>query len=203
MISILQLNAGWERDGEPAESPGFRKVARYIESLIAIQDGDQPAPRQDWQVDIVVPIYGQPQLLKRCVDSLLRTVSGAQVILVNDASPDPAIRPLLDSYSAHPQVTVIHNPENLGFIGATKLGARQGQAPFILFLNSDVEALEPGWLDRMIPSEEDVAIVGAKLLYPPVLPNLLAGKVQHAGVARLSGGWPYHPYLGRQADLPR
>jgi len=44
--------------------------------------------------------------------------------------------------------------------------------------------------------------VGAKLLYPAHMLGILAGKVQHAGVARNDEGVPYHPFLGWDADVP-
>lgn len=72
---------------------------------------------------------------------------------------------------------------NRGFIGSTKFGAKVSNSPYILFLNSDTEAIEKNWLDKLIPKDKNVAIVGTKLLFPPTHPKLLANKVQHAGVA--------------------
>ena len=46
-----------------------------------------------------------------------------------------------------------------------------------LFLNNDIEVIEPDWLDELIrwAQRPDVGIVGAKLLYPD-------RTIQHAGV---------------------
>jgi GT2 family glycosyltransferase len=154
------------------------------------------------QVDIVIPIYGQPERLQRCVDSVLRTAPEAHLILVDDCSPGEVIEGLFKSWAGQPQITLARTPANSGFIGACKLGASLGQAPFILFLNSDTEALAAGWLERLIPAQENVAIAGAKLLYPPSMPGPLAGCLQHAGVARNDEGVPYHPFMGRPASLP-
>jgi GT2 family glycosyltransferase/glycosyltransferase involved in cell wall biosynthesis len=154
------------------------------------------------QVDIVIPIYGQPERLQRCVDSVLRTAPEGRLILVDDCSPGREIEGLFQSWAGQAQITLARTPANSGFIGACKLGASLGQAPFILFLNSDTEALASGWLERLIPAQENVAIAGAKLLYPPSLPGPLAGCLQHAGVARNDQGVPYHPFMGRPASLP-
>jgi len=152
------------------------------------------------KVDIVIPVYGQAPLVQRCVESVLRTVPSGKVILVDDCSPDAGIRALFAGWKANPRLTLVTTPSNLGFLGASRLGASLGQAPFILFLNSDTEALEPGWLERLIPMDETVAVTGAKLLYPPDAPAPLAGSIQHAGIARNRIGVPYHPFLGLPAD---
>lgn len=156
----------------------------------------QQADAREALVDIVIPIYGQAELLRQCVESVLATTSDVHLILVDDQSPGDEIRALFNQWKGHERMTLARTPTNQGFIGACKLGAGLGRAPFVLFLNSDTEAIEPGWLEKMIPQEKDVAIVGAKLLYPPDVPGPLAGMVQHAGVARNSNGIPYHPFLG-------
>jgi GT2 family glycosyltransferase len=172
-----------------------------------------PQPAGQWLglVDIVVPIYNQPQLVRQCVESVLRTAPQCHLILVDDCSPDPDVAALLEQWRHHPQVTLARTPTNCGFLGTCKYGASLGQAPFILLLNSDTEAIDPGWLDKLVPADERVAIVGAKLLYPPHLPGSLAGCIQHAGVGRWSDGVQagvYHPFQGwpaeaREVNLPR
>lgn len=160
----------------------------------------QSAEKKIRPVDIVVPVYGQMALFKRCVESILRTEPDAHLILVDDCTPGDEIAELFDHWKDNSRITMARTPTNQGFIDACKFGANLGEAPFILFLNSDTVAISPGWLDKLIPQEDNIAIVGAKLLYPPNTPGLLAGSIQHAGVARNSDGIPYHPYLGWDAD---
>ena len=157
----------------------------------------------DWKVDIVVPVYGQPQLVRQCVESVLATTENAHLILVDDNSPGNEIQKLFREWSHHTRMTLSQTPTNLGFLGTCKHAAKLGHAPYILFLNSDTEAIEMGWLEKLIPSRDDIAIVGAKLLYPPSTPGPMAGKIQHAGVARDENGVPYHPFLGWNVDSPQ
>ena len=51
------------------------------------------------------------------------------------------------------------------------------RSPYVLLLNNDVEAIEPGWLEEMMGHavRPEVGAVGAKLLYPD-------GMIQHGGV---------------------
>lgn len=163
----------------------------------------QQAELEDAQVDIVVPIYGQPALVKRCVESVLETTKDTHLILVDDRTPGMEIQRLLESWKGQERLTLAETPRNLGFLGTCVNAAKLGQAPFILFLNSDTEAIQPGWLEALLPVKEDIAICGAKLLYPLDAPSISAGKVQHAGVARNQSGIPYHPFLGWNADTPQ
>ncbi len=211
---VDELTAIWEQR-RAAPDVAARKAETLRRYLKAVGPVTEPAPvvprqsparqtaaaRADARVDIVIPVYGQAALLSRCVESVLATTD-AHLILVDDCSPGPEVQRLFAGWRGHPRITLARTPSNQGFIGASRLGASLGAAPFILFLNSDTQALEPGWLDRLIPAEAGVAITGARLVYPAAMPGPLAGALQHAGVARGPDGAPYHPFLGRPADLP-
>ena len=64
-----------------------------------------------------------------------------------------------------------------------------------MFLNNDVEALEPGWLEAMAEhaTRREIGAVGAKLLYPD-------GRVQHAGIVTGMQGIAGHLYRGLAGD---
>ncbi|MCB9134666.1 MAG: glycosyltransferase [Anaerolineales bacterium] len=154
--------------------------------------------------DIVIPIYGQPDLLRRCVASVLATtLDDVHLILVDDCTPGGDITALFETWHDHPRVTLARTSTNQGFIGTCKLGASLGKAPYLLFLNSDTEALTPGWLTHLLPTEEDIAVTGARLLYPADMPGPLRGTIQHAGIARNPAGVPYHPFLGQPVSCPQ
>jgi len=152
--------------------------------------------------DIVIPIYGQAELVRKCIQSVLRTTTNAHLILVDDCSPGVEIEQLFHEFESHPQISLARTDGNQGFIGTCTLGAQLGTSPYLLFLNSDTEAIDAGWLERLLPDEANIAVVGAKLLYPPTSPAPLAGTIQHAGVSRNQAGIPYHPFIGWKADAP-
>lgn len=157
----------------------------------------------DHNTDIVIPVFGHAQLLQRCVESLLQTTSHAHIILVDDHSPQDDVVQFFHSLPDGDRITAVQLDEKKGFIGATRLGASLGKAQFILFLNSDIQAIEPGWLERMLPLDDETAVVGAKLLYPPERHAFVAHRVQHAGIARKPDGSPYHPFRGWPANTPQ
>jgi len=197
----------WEGTGEQ-RSPDANEVRRdrALASEARAADSEEPpalssAPPSG-EVDIVIPIYDNPGTVRRCVESVLETAPRASLILVDDCSPDEAIPALVEEFARLPNVRTVRTRENQGFIGACHAGAQLAAAPFILFLNSDVECPEPGWLEALTPTDPQVAIVGARLLYPPDLGTPWAGTVQHAGVARDAQGQPYHALYRQPASHP-
>ena len=103
-------------------------------------------------VDIIIPVYNAAVLLQRCLVALDRCTDPqqARVLVIDDASPDPAIAPLLDAWAAasplHPRV--LRNEANRGFIGTVNRGFGETRGDALL-LNADTE-VTPGWLTRMI-----------------------------------------------------
>ncbi len=107
------------------------------------------------EITIVLPVYNALELLKECVSRLERhTDLPWHLIVVEDGSSDPEVRPWLTKWSArHPkQVTLVCHDENQGFVGAVNTGlelalARKGEGPVVL-LNSD--AMVPkDWASRL------------------------------------------------------
>ena len=62
-------------------------------------------------VTIIVPIYNASELVQRCIDALIKHTQGpARLLLIDDASTDTAIAPLLARYQNSPGITVLRNP---------------------------------------------------------------------------------------------
>lgn len=97
-------------------------------------------------VDVVIVNWNAGQQLVECVTSLKEHAGAREVniIVVDNGSTDGSDREVEGA-----GVTLIRTGENLGFGRACNLGAAQGNAEFILFLNPDA-ALYPGTLDYVI-----------------------------------------------------
>jgi len=69
-------------------------------------------------IDIIVPVYNAADDLKCCVDSILLCTNGDyRLLLIDDASPDPAIGAYFEEIRSRglPQVHCVSNENNMGF----------------------------------------------------------------------------------------
>lgn len=101
-------------------------------------------------IDVIVPVYNAPDEVARCLQSVLANTPGedVRIVLADDASPDPRIPDLLDSFArADRRVMVVRRPHNLGFVHNCN-EAMQASPGDVVLLNSDTE-VPPGWLDRL------------------------------------------------------
>jgi GT2 family glycosyltransferase/SAM-dependent methyltransferase/glycosyltransferase involved in cell wall biosynthesis len=141
------------------------------------------------EVSIIVPVYNNWELTLACLRSLAFDSSAVQyeLIVVDDASTDKT-REYLSKVEG---ISVVRLKKNSGFIGAVNAGLEVARGRFIVLLNNDTVVL-PGWLDalvRTVEVEENVGVVGAKLLYPD-------GRLQEAGgiIWRDASGLNYGRY---------
>lgn len=82
------------------------------------------------QVVVACAWYNRADYIRDTVDSLLaQDFDSFEIVLVNDGSPDPRVREILDSYD-DPRLRVIHQ-ENTGFVGAIRRAIEASDAPFI------------------------------------------------------------------------
>lgn len=155
------------------------------------------------KVSVIIPLYRrfdfvEPQLMKFSQDDWLR--ENAQIIYVID---DPTLVDTIRKEAATLYALYgvpfrwVWGQTNRGYSGANNLGASVATAPRLLFLNSDVFPIQPGWLEPMLDVLEKRSDLGA------VAPLLLHadGTVQHAGMQfRFMdelGIWTnYHPGRG-------
>ncbi|MFH1877538.1 MAG: glycosyltransferase family 2 protein [Candidatus Omnitrophota bacterium] len=104
------------------------------------------------ECDIILLSYESPELLKKCVRSVIEnTKVRSRLIIVDNGSRDPEVRKFLNSVSGKGVVSIekIFSAENAGFAGGMNKGIRLSDAPFICLLNNDCEVAD-GWLEEMI-----------------------------------------------------
>ena len=115
-------------------------------------------------VAIIVPVYGAPALVERCLESVLAHTTGrARLIVIDDASPDAAIAPLLARHASRANVSVLRNERNRGFTATANRGIAEAGRADVVLLNADTE-VGPNWLTglrRAAASAADVATVTA------------------------------------------
>jgi len=135
-------------------------------------------------IAIVIPTDGQSPpdrdtaLIVECIRSLRARTSYPryELVVCDNGNLTAAVRAYLDTVP-HRRVTyrwegAFNFPRKLNFAVA------QTDAPFVLLLNDDVEAINADWLTAMLEyaQQPQIGAVGAKLFYPD-------GRLQHVGVA--------------------
>jgi GT2 family glycosyltransferase len=101
-------------------------------------------------ISVVVPVYNAAEELSLCLEALSDTVAaGTEVLVIDDASPDPAISTLLNSWHSRqiPGWRMVANESNRGFVGTANRGMQSTRGDVVL-LNSDTIPA-PGWLEGL------------------------------------------------------
>jgi len=110
---------------------------------------------------VVVPVFNALEHLESCLDSIERTVAhDAQVLVIDDASTDNRVRPLLQSWvnEARPFRRLLVHEQNQGFVATANHGLRLAETDVVL-LNSDTEVTN-SWLDCLaacLDSDDSIA----------------------------------------------
>lgn len=103
-------------------------------------------------IDVIIPVYRGYEETLRCIDSVLESrahnKTKMNIIVINDASPEPKLVEALADYEPQNILTLLHNEQNLGFVGTVNRGMSQSSNDVVL-LNSDTEVAND-WLDRMV-----------------------------------------------------
>jgi GT2 family glycosyltransferase/glycosyltransferase involved in cell wall biosynthesis len=158
---------------------------------------DSPGARDGRRLVIVIPIYRGVEITRACVESVLRERDPARdaVVLVNDCSPDEAMAQMLEAFAREPDVFLLNNAENQGFVASANRGLAFCRRGDILLLNSDTRVF-PGVLDelcRIAQSAPDIGTVTALsnnatlFSYPHLsLPNVALADMDWAEIAALT-----------------
>lgn len=139
------------RFGAAADSVAaqWTHAPRYLAPLA----GTPRLPLDAWPdlpaVAVVVPIHNAPQSVRRCLEALERwTPRSALLILIDDASTDPAIAALLEPLARRDKIIVERNAANRGYTRSVNIGMQLAGDADVVLLNSDTE-VGPRWLQSL------------------------------------------------------
>jgi CDP-glycerol glycerophosphotransferase len=115
-------------------------------------------------ISVVVPAYGVQGYLNECLDSVLREQTvDAEVIGVDDASPDHCGAVLDERAAFDPRLTAVHLDRNAGPGPARNAGLARATGEYVWFVDGD-DRIVPGALAeieaRLRESTPDVLVVG-------------------------------------------
>lgn len=131
-------------------------------------------------VSIIIPNKNNTNLLKTCIKSIYEksTYKNFEIIIVENGSKDAELFSFYRELEAHQKAKIVrYDKKSFNYSAVNNLGVSSAQGEILLFLNNDVELLDPNSIRHMVEHamREEIGAVGAKLLYP-------SNTIQHTGV---------------------
>ena len=88
-------------------------------------------------LSVIVVNFNAGALLLECVDAVLASPVGVEVVVSDNGSDDDSLAGVRQLYAADPRLRILENRANLGFAGGNNAALSLTVAPYILFLNPD------------------------------------------------------------------
>jgi GT2 family glycosyltransferase len=150
---------------------------------------------EEKRIAIIIPTRDRIDLLTRCIASIEEKTSYGKheiVIVDNDSQSDEA-----RDYFKRTHHRVVHFSGPFNYSAINNFAVEQTSAPWLLFLNNDVEVIDDEWLTCMAEHVQrpEVGAVGARLLFRD-------DTVQHAGIVLGVRGTAKHAFCGFPAESP-
>ncbi len=118
------------------------------------------ASKRQRALDIIVPVYGRCQETVACLKAVIATTRGrAEIVVVDDASPDQELAAALDRMASDRSITLLRNPTNQGFPAAVNRGLALHDERDVVLLNSDT-VVRGNWLKRLRAAAYRAADIG-------------------------------------------
>jgi GT2 family glycosyltransferase len=154
------------------------------------------------KISVIIPSFHSPESLKEFVENLIGKTSypNYDIVIVQAGERDRV-------HEGGTDFQVLHFPQAANDSAAKNYAVAQTDSPWLLFLDDNVEAIDPDWLTIMGEHVQraEVGAVGARLINPK-------GTIEHAGlVLGVNGiaqsafhGFPAeHPGVNRQLRMTR
>jgi ADP-heptose:LPS heptosyltransferase/GT2 family glycosyltransferase len=147
-------------------------------------------------VSIIIPTCAARGLIKVCIESLRKTTRYRSYEIICIENIPEAERGWKDWLRANAD-EVIECAEPFNWARYNNLAVARAAGEFLLFLNDDIEIIDPDWLDAMLEHARrpEVGVVGPQLLFPD-------HTVQHAGVFLAAMGRTRHAFRHAREDDP-
>jgi len=118
-------------------------------------------------VSIIIVAWNVRELLHNCLKSVYDQTRDIdfEVIYVDNASADGSVEMVTEEF---PEVKIIQNEKNEGFIKANNQGIEIAEGMYVLLLNSDTVVLDNAVAKtvKFADSHPEAAVVGCKVLNP-------------------------------------
>ncbi|MCB1120688.1 MAG: glycosyltransferase [Verrucomicrobiae bacterium] len=148
---------------------------------------------------IIILTRNNAGLLRQCVQSIQAktTYPNYELIIVDNGSDEQEARDLLVSLNEQENIRVFEQAVPFNFSGLNNFAAEKAKGEVLVFLNNDMEVIEPDWLRELVSHalRKTVGPVGTKLLFPD-------DYIQHAGMILGIAGIAGHAFKYLHRDNP-
>jgi len=116
--------------------------------------------REERGLMIVIPVHADFAVTRACLKSVLETrPEGVEVLVVDDATPEPGLARWLDRLAGRGAVTLWRHERAQGFPASVNLGMGEAEGRDVILLNSDT-LVPPGWCEALRAAAYSAADVG-------------------------------------------
>ena len=176
------------------------KDLRLPEGVIKSQLQEKKSFAAKPMISVIIPSKDNPEILFTCIHSLIERTKAQypyEIVIIDNGSNETnkaviskeveRICQLEKNPDNFQQITYHYRPMPFNFSKMCNAGADLAKGDLYLFLNDDMEIIQPEWLTLLADKAvlPHAGAVGAKLLYPD------SRMIQHAGITNLRVG-PAH-----------
>jgi GT2 family glycosyltransferase len=108
-------------------------------------------------VTLVLPLFNQLALTRRCLDSLRTTTEPFRLVAIDNGSTD-GTRELLRAFPYPYPLRVIENDDNRSVIASLNRAWPAVETAWLCFLHNDTEMLDPAWLTKLVGALGDPTV---------------------------------------------
>ena len=148
-------------------------------------------------VSVIIPNKDEKETLQTCLEMLEKNTSyqNFEIIIIENNSTTDEIFKYYKELSKDPRIHLLRWGKEFNYSAINNFGVAHAKGEYLLFLNNDVKAINPDWMEEMLGvcQRPEVGGVGAKLIYPD-------NTIQHAGCVIGMGGIAGHMFVDMPAD---
>jgi O-antigen biosynthesis protein len=137
-------------------------LQRLTQPLADSTDERQALAGETVDLSVIVPVYGDLEATRACLQSLADVDLGSKrwrVILINDASPEAGMAELVADAARHGHVRAFTNTRNLGFAGTVNRALAMTDREDVILLNADT-VVPPAAFARLMRQAQEQSDIG-------------------------------------------
>jgi GT2 family glycosyltransferase len=139
----------------------LRILMRGFRNHIVVEQSAEDALASQ-TVSIIVPIHDSPAVTRRCLTSLEKYATKAEIILVDDGSKLAETRSLIREFVDRNGWRLIQHQNPLGHSLASEAGVKISKRPYLCLLNSDTVVTPFCWrlVKEAFERDQSIAVAG-------------------------------------------